>query len=172
MNEKSDHYEYFPEELPEKPPRTFFRNVPFIPGYEIPIRPHIIRTTRRIKNPIPLSWRAGFERLYSSWVDNWWLWELLSWVISALCMGTIALILLLSDNRPVGSNDVTLNSIISVLSGVAKAALLLPTAEALGQLKWSWFWRDTKKVEDFEAFDSASRGPWGSLMLLLKTKGQ
>lgn len=136
-------------------------------GWEIPRAP---RQPRR--NPIPLSWRNGFERLYQSWVDNWWLWELLSWTISALCMGVIALILLIADDKPVGSTEVTLNSIISVLSGLSKAALLLPTAEALGQLKWSWFWRDTKKVEDFETFDEASRGPWGSFKLLWKTKGK
>lgn len=164
--------EHFPSELPQKPPRPFIRHVPLIHGYEIPLRPHITRARRHIKNPIPLSWRTGFDRLYASWVENWWLWELLSWVVSALCMGVIALILLVFENKSVPESDITLNSIISVLAGVAKAALLLPTAECLGQMKWSWFWRDTKKVEDFETFDMASRGPWGSLVLLWRTKGR
>lgn len=172
LDEKAGGYEYFPTELPEKPPKTFFRAVPFIPGYEIPIRPQFVRARRHLKNPIPVSWRAGCQRLYASWIENWWLWELLSWVVSAVCMGIIALILLLSDDKSMPASDITLNSIISVLSGVAKAALLLPTAECLGQMKWSWFWRDTKKVEDFETFDMASRGPWGSFVLLWRTKGR
>jgi hypothetical protein len=38
-------------------------------------------------------------------------------------------------------------------------------------LKWSWFQGRSKKMWDFELFDNASRGPWGSLMLLVRTKG-
>lgn len=67
----------------------------------------------------------------------------------------------------------TLNAYISVLSKVATAALLVPVSEALGQFKWSWFNRDSsKKMWDFEIFDNASRGPWGSFLLLVRTKGR
>ncbi|KAL5372495.1 hypothetical protein DPSP01_013457 [Paraphaeosphaeria sporulosa] len=67
----------------------------------------------------------------------------------------------------------TLNAYISVLSKVASAALLLPVSEALGQLKWSWFQgARSKKMWDFEIFDNASRGPWGSFLLLVRTKGR
>lgn len=65
----------------------------------------------------------------------------------------------------------SINAFISIFSGFAKSALLLPTAEALGQLKWDWFRKDEKKMMDFEVMDSASRGPWGSMVLLARTKG-
>jgi hypothetical protein len=65
----------------------------------------------------------------------------------------------------------TLNSFISVLSGFGRAALLVPAAEALGQLKWNWFSRKPRQMMDFELLDSASRGPWGSFVLLARTKG-
>jgi hypothetical protein len=55
---------------------------------------------------------------------------------------------------------------------MAGAALILPVSEALGQLKWSWFQQNSKQMWDFEIFDNASRGPWGSLLLLLRTKGK
>jgi hypothetical protein len=59
------------------------------------------------------------------------------------------------------------------LSKVASAALLLPVSEALGQLKWSWFQGGkSQKMWDFEIFDNASRGPWGSLLLLVRTRGK
>ena len=41
-------------------------------------------------------------------------------------------------------------------------------AKALGQLKWLWFTRPKKPLMDFVAFDEASKGPWGSLLLLIK----
>ncbi|KAL5389328.1 hypothetical protein PMIN02_007408 [Paraphaeosphaeria minitans] len=67
----------------------------------------------------------------------------------------------------------TLNAYISVLAKIASASLLLPVSEAIGQLKWSWFHKGkSKKMWDFEIFDNASRGPWGSLLLLVRTKGR
>jgi hypothetical protein len=104
-----------------------------------------------------------------------WLIELISWSLCALCMtGIVVILIVYKDKRiPKWPMGLTLNAYISVLSKVASAALLLPVSEALGQLKWSWF-QGTKshKMWDFEIFDSASRGPWGSLLLLVRTKGK
>jgi hypothetical protein len=104
-----------------------------------------------------------------------WLIEIISWAFSAACMAGIAIVLFIYRNKrnpnlPLG---ITLNAYISVLAKFASAGLLLPVSEALGQLKWSWFNRSSsKKMWDFEIFDSASRGPWGSLLLLVRTKGR
>ncbi|KAL5438823.1 hypothetical protein PMIN06_010145 [Paraphaeosphaeria minitans] len=104
-----------------------------------------------------------------------WLLEIISWVLSALCMAGIGIMLTLyhDKNLPKWPLGLTLNAYISILSKVASAALLLPVSEALGQLKWSWFQGDnSKKMWDFEIFDNASRGPWGSFLLLVRTKGR
>lgn len=104
-----------------------------------------------------------------------WLIEIISWLLSALCMAGIIIMLLAYKNKRIPSwpLGLTLNAYVSVLSKVASASLLLPVSEALGQLKWSWFQEDkSKKMWDFELFDSASRGPWGSFLLLLRTKGK
>lgn len=66
---------------------------------------------------------------------------------------------------------ITLNAFVAVFSAVAKAALILPVSEAIGQLKWIWF-RDGRRLYDFHAFDNASRGPLGSVLLLGTTKGR
>jgi hypothetical protein len=93
-------------------------------------------------------------------------------------MGAIIAVLVVlkdkpSSKWPFDSIGLTLNAFVSVLSRIAGAALLLPVAEALGQLKWSWFIRgDSKKMWDFEMFDNASRGPWGAFLLLIHTKGK
>ncbi|KAF1979338.1 hypothetical protein BU23DRAFT_385426, partial [Bimuria novae-zelandiae CBS 107.79] len=104
-----------------------------------------------------------------------WLLEIISCSLSAACMAGIVIMLVVYKNKriPNWPLGLTLNAYISVLLKVASAALLLPVSEALGQLKWSWFQGDnSKKMWDFEIFDNASRGPWGSLFLLVRTKGK
>ena len=64
-------------------------------------------------------------------------------------------------------------TIITVLSKVASGELILPISEAIGQLKWTWFHgKKSRDAFDFEIFDKASRGAWGSFMLLCRTKGK
>lgn len=103
-----------------------------------------------------------------------WLLEIISWIISASCMGAVIGVMIFHRDKPLPRwpLGLTLNAYIAILSKVSGAALLLPTSEALGQLKWSWFQRHSKKMWDFEIFDNASRGPWGSLLLLIRTKGK
>ena len=42
---------------------------------------------------------------------------------------------------------------------------------AISQLKWRWFSR-SRPIIDFEGFDLASRGPWGSFLLLFQLKSR
>jgi hypothetical protein len=127
--------------------------------------------------------------LFTKYFVEWWMLEILSWTFSALCMASILGLLSFFDGKeiPQWPLGLTLNGFISVFSGLAKASLLLPTAEALGQLKWvclypycfqslanryqNWFSQGTRTLLDFEVLDSASRGPWGSLLLLGRMKG-
>jgi hypothetical protein len=107
-----------------------------------------------------------------------WLLEIISWSISAVCMGAIVGVLICLQDKPLdkwrlANAGITLNTFVATFSRIASAALLLPVSEALGQLKWSWFFEgSSKKMWDFEIFDNASRGPWGSLQLLVRTKGR
>lgn len=101
--------------------------------------------------------------------------EIISWLFGAVCMSVIAIFLATLDGKPDPRQHmgISISAIISIFSGFAKSALLLPTAEALGQLKWDWFRnhgeKDGKK-NDFERLDSASRGSLGSLILLVRTR--
>ncbi|KAF2430985.1 hypothetical protein EJ08DRAFT_206377 [Tothia fuscella] len=106
---------------------------------------------------------------------NGWVWEFLSWIVSALCVSGMAFVLgLYNDKRvpikwPLG---ITLNAYISVLSAISKYALAVPVDEALGQLRWLYFSDRPRNLIDFELFDDASRGPWGSLALIIHTKAK
>ncbi|KAF1952532.1 hypothetical protein CC80DRAFT_422473 [Byssothecium circinans] len=98
-----------------------------------------------------------------------WIYEIVTWTISALCMAAIIVVLMNINNRSLAGRT-TLVTTYSVLSKLASAALLLPTSEALGQLKWNWL--RSREIWDFEIFDKASRGAWGSILLLFRTKGR
>ncbi|KAH5221211.1 hypothetical protein HBH68_037640 [Parastagonospora nodorum] len=107
-----------------------------------------------------------------------WLLEIVSWLFSAICMAAVIGVLIYLRDEPLSKwhiakqTPLTLNAFISILSKLAGAALLLPVSEALGQLKWSWFLEHSKQMWDFEIFDNASRGPWGSMLLLIRTKAK
>jgi hypothetical protein len=107
-----------------------------------------------------------------------WLLEIISWLFSMLCMATVIGVLIYLKDKPLNKwtlaekTPLTLNAFISILSKMAGAALILPVSEALGQLKWSWFLENSKQMWDFEIFDNASRGPWGSMLLLIRTKAR
>jgi hypothetical protein len=81
-------------------------------------------------------------------------------------------ILVVLQNQPLGKWPLGL-TLITILSKVASAALILPISEAIGQLKWSWFHgKNSKDAFDFEIFDKASRGAGGSFLLLCRTRGR
>ncbi|KAF2731233.1 hypothetical protein EJ04DRAFT_526326 [Polyplosphaeria fusca] len=128
--------------------------------------PHASNLAQRIEQKL---WNYSASRN----VVKRWLLEIISWSLSAACMAGIMIVLFVyKDKRiPKWPLGLTLNAYISVLSKVASASLLLPVSEAIGQLKWGWF-RNSRKMWDFEIFDNASRGPWGSLQLLVRTKGK
>lgn len=85
-------------------------------------------------------------------------------------MGAVAGIYAQLNGKSMSGSDGLLTW-VHVLGKVAAAALIVPTSEALGQLKWNWFHK-SRAMWDFEIFDKASRGPWGAVMLLFRTKGR
>ncbi|KAF2800629.1 hypothetical protein K505DRAFT_355590 [Melanomma pulvis-pyrius CBS 109.77] len=109
---------------------------------------------------------------YDRIITDWWWWELLSLLVSFCCIAAICGMLLFHSGKKQPQYvlpGITINAYISVFAAVAKAALILPVSEAIGQLKWNWFQSD-RNLWDFYLFDSASRGPWGSVALLAKTR--
>ncbi|KAI1384398.1 uncharacterized protein F4822DRAFT_362569 [Hypoxylon trugodes] len=61
------------------------------------------------------------------------------------------------------------NTIISILTTVIRSSMMIPVASCIGQYKW-WHFRRPEKLKDLQSLDEASRGPWGSLMLLFDIK--
>ncbi|KAI9698028.1 MAG: hypothetical protein M1836_004381 [Candelina mexicana] len=125
--------------------------------------------------PLPTPPKQNANR-WCNWnfVQNWWLWEILSLVTSIGATAGIVGVLLHFDSRPLPKwpYSITLNALISVLATISKAALLLPISEALSQLKWLWFRTGRKPLDDFDKFEQASRGPWGSARLFFQLRAK
>ncbi|KAK8093704.1 hypothetical protein PG997_000389 [Apiospora hydei] len=103
--------------------------------------------------------------------SGWWMFEIIACCVSTIALAAILVTLGLMDQRPLHTwpMKITLNSFIAFMSTIAKAALVIPVAEGISQLKWIWF-RSKGSLEDIQKFDEASRGSWGSLKLLLYNK--
>ncbi|KAI0118165.1 hypothetical protein GGR51DRAFT_572183, partial [Nemania sp. FL0031] len=105
--------------------------------------------------------------LQPSW---WWWWEIVAVIICIVSAASLVALLKTIDNTPLDQWDLPIqpNSAVASLTTVNKVALLVPTASCISQLKWSYFTNAPRKFADLQLFDTASRGPWGSLVFLLK----
>ncbi|KAK0644276.1 hypothetical protein B0T16DRAFT_447977 [Cercophora newfieldiana] len=105
--------------------------------------------------------------------SNTWIFEIASITIAALAVAAIVVILAHYDNKPLSawSSSVTPNAAIAILVTTATASMSVPLSSGLGQLKWMRFKQGYAPLSDMEDFDNASRGPLGSLILLLHRRG-
>ncbi|KAI0448494.1 hypothetical protein F5B21DRAFT_112038 [Xylaria acuta] len=101
----------------------------------------------------------------------WWWWEIGSLLISVTSL--ITLLSVLAGYRGHALSDWRLppqpNSAISVLTTVMKTTILLSISASFSQLKWHHF-STPQLLNDLETFNEASRGPWGSFLLLLQCR--
>jgi hypothetical protein len=107
------------------------------------------------------------SRTIPSW---WWWWEIAATVISIACMCALVVLLVKIDNTPLQSwwPPIQPNTTIAVLTTIGQAALMVPVASCISQLKWRHFLLQPRKLVDLQLFDEASRGPWGSAVLLYR----
>lgn len=105
---------------------------------------------------------------------QWSGWGPQYWALSGSIVSFAAMVVLLArfDDEPIFAwQGITLNAVISILSVAMKAAVAFVISECLAQWKWVLFTREDRPLIDFDRIDSATRGPLGSLRILLGTKG-
>ena len=106
-------------------------------------------------------------------LEDWWVLELLGVIVSAGALAAIVGILYHYDGKPQPTwRNVSLNTMISWLSTLAKVMVLIPVTSGLSQLKWVWFAEKRRTMSDLRYFDSASRGIIGSLALIFEQQGR
>jgi hypothetical protein len=99
--------------------------------------------------------------------SRFWLWESSACLLSLVLLGLICHNLMSIHNKPTHHWTWPWNvtSVLALAVTIMKAAMIVPVASALGQLKWHWF-RKYQGLKGMELFDEASRGPLGSIRLL------
>ncbi|PLN76120.1 hypothetical protein BDW42DRAFT_26799 [Aspergillus taichungensis] len=101
-----------------------------------------------------------------------WLWESISSILALGLLIGIAVIFWYMDDKPLSAwrGHVSLNSTIAILTTSCTAVLMHGVSAFIGQSKWLHFKDKPRKLTDFEVYDEASRGPWGSIQLLTTVK--
>jgi hypothetical protein len=95
-----------------------------------------------------------------------WIWE-----TSGSALGIISLALLVAFLAKIDGTaydrwqySISPNTVVSVITTIGKAAILVPVSACLSQLKWNRY-RKVNRLSDLQALDEASRGAWGSTVL-------
>jgi hypothetical protein len=98
-----------------------------------------------------------------------WLPELLGLVASIAATGAIIALLAIYGNRPLSTwkSTISINTVVAILGTVSRTSLALGLSACLAQQKWNYLKTRSAPLSDLQKFDAASRGPWGSLQLLL-----
>ncbi|KAF2124602.1 hypothetical protein P153DRAFT_350814, partial [Dothidotthia symphoricarpi CBS 119687] len=101
---------------------------------------------------------------------TWWT-EVASLALAAAGLIAIAVIMAEYHNKqqPEWKYKINLNTLIAILSTLIRACLVLVAEEVISQLKWMLY-RQPSSLQHLAHFDTASRGPWGSALLLFRTR--
>ncbi|KAJ8117992.1 hypothetical protein OPT61_g922 [Boeremia exigua] len=101
-----------------------------------------------------------------------WVWEFGASLFSLACFAAVVGLLAASENDSLANWNfvfgVSLNTLIAILSTLSRTALMVPVASCISQLKWLHLVGASRPLLEVQVFEDASRGPWGSLMLIWK----
>lgn len=116
-----------------------------------------------------MEWISNLSRR-ARW-SSLWLYEIGAIVLSLIFMSAIVVVLKKIDGQPMSSGmPLSPNTLIAIFSTLSKSAILFVISGCLGQLKWVYFEQRGQRLMDLQIFDDASRGPLGSLWLLLRIR--
>ena len=99
---------------------------------------------------------------------DWWLEIASCLLVFAALMGIVG-ITYPYQGKPLPSwpYSISINTLVAAFVTVAKSAMLLVIAEGISHLKWTWFSQRERNLIDLARYDTASRGPWGAIRLLV-----
>jgi hypothetical protein len=123
-----------------------------------------VRTGKGAKTWHDMAWKRESKPVVS-W--GWW-WELGGLVLCLISMALLLAMLGRIDQLAFEKWDLPIqpNSLISVFTTVMKTSLMVPVVTCISQLKWRHYLRGSHPLNHLELYEEASRGPWGSLVML------
>ncbi|CAH0052920.1 unnamed protein product [Clonostachys solani] len=101
-------------------------------------------------------------------LEETWIWETLALVWALMCLASVIIVLAFISGKSVSSWRMPIgpNALVGVFSTLSKAALMTVIPACISQLKWIHFSQSPRRLIDMQAYDDASRGPFGSLLFL------
>jgi hypothetical protein len=108
--------------------------------------------------------RRGVKWPQSAWISES---AFLLFAIANLAATVILLVLRQDKPLPKWPSVLGINALVSIFSSLFKIGLLFCVTECISELKWLWF-DQPNALSDFARYDSASRGTWGALKLIIK----
>jgi hypothetical protein len=118
-------------------------------------------------------------------VERYWLFEFFGWTLALGCfIGTVSLLAVHNGKESpnwtltVGAGHyrksfgLTINTVISIFATAFSSGILIPVGASINQLKWVWFQKGRRPLAHFQKFESAARGPLGSIILLWTLRGR
>ncbi|KAL6832197.1 hypothetical protein V8C40DRAFT_238077 [Trichoderma camerunense] len=131
-----------------------------------PIPPPDKAPTPRVQPP------GRRQHLRSRWHSIAWKVEVSSWIASASCFIALVIALRVFDGHPLPQLKfgITPNAIVQILSTLCEFFLEISYGSGVGQLKWLNALQKTP-LADFHTIDEASRGAWGSVVLIASRRG-
>jgi hypothetical protein len=105
-------------------------------------------------------------------LEDGWHYEGISIATSFLCTAAVIAILARMNNNPLSSwtFSISLNATIAAFITAAQSTAIFSVASCQSQSKWLHFKKSARKLHELELFENASRGPWGSLVVLSRVR--
>ncbi|KAI0413495.1 hypothetical protein F5X98DRAFT_390795 [Xylaria grammica] len=106
------------------------------------------------------------------WVNDYWIWEFASWIVSSLLLAGVVLTLSLHQDQPLPEwpFGITINALISFLSSLSTSTLVVVISSIIGQRSWTTLASAERPLRQLELYDDASRGAMGCFLLLLQNR--
>ena len=101
-----------------------------------------------------------------------WIWEVLATIASVGFIAAVVVVLRSMEDKHLGNwtAQISLNATVAILITASKSLALLAVAACISQSKWILFKFSERKIYELDLFEAASRGPLGSLILLLNVR--
>ncbi|KAH8173784.1 hypothetical protein LIA77_05203 [Sarocladium implicatum] len=118
---------------------------------------------------------SGDTRKPASWVQHAvsWATELVWCLLGIILLMALVMVLSTFNNKPLPDLplSLTLNTIVAILATAIRAVTVFLIGQGISQAKWNQFVGIEKPLLNLHVYDEASRGPWGSLIMVLRTRG-
>ncbi|KAI0390152.1 hypothetical protein F5Y17DRAFT_83149 [Xylariaceae sp. FL0594] len=127
-----------------------------------------VETLNNVSQSHPSFARRVRRMWYYGWVA-----ESLGCSLAVLALIATVITLRLHEDKtlPEWPFSISINSLIAIFGVLLKAGATVALSEGISQLKWQWFEAGQRSLIDLDGFDAASRGPWGSFLLLFTWHG-